>query len=193
MSRYQRTRSKYHPEQVEFIRSLITKNMNLADLKNKLESKRQWWKKHWFLNIFRQIYLFFYRTYYQLKDDMPMQIRHAWQRVTKGFDNTWHWGLSETLNEILPQVLKELKEYGMGVPYNEEEKRSFTEQEWHGILDRMIKGFEAGRRIDTLQFMEGEDGKLLDPEIWKKRHDEAMTEFNEGMKLFHKYYFSLWD
>jgi hypothetical protein len=101
-------------------------------------------------------------------------------------------------------MLKRLKETTHGFPAD------LTEDSWNEILDKMILGFAAGKRIidsENWVMNEGSDirvdssGKctftnpLTEDQVkhYRELDEEDKKTFDEGMKLFHERFFSLWD
>lgn len=92
------------------------------------------------------------------------------QRGTKGYCYKDVWSIDGYLCEIIPQMLKQLKQNQLGFPTD------LTSEEWDGILDEIIEGFERGSKVHNYEATE-EDMKVI----------------NRGLELFAKYYFHLWD
>lgn len=131
--------------------------------------------------------------------DARFEIQMAWQRVFRGYDDKWGWGFYSELNAVAPLALKQMIEYGNGHPGHLKDLK-----EWHGILRKIIKGFEAADglaendyftkvKLDKPEkdFM----GDEVDYKLVKnvKLEKKLKAEFDEGMKLFKEYYFNLWD
>lgn len=95
-------------------------------------------------------------------------IRFFWQRHTRGWDDSDTWSLDWTLAHWLLPRLKRFKELNDGFPH------PFTEEEWDGVLDKMIKAFEI----------------IVGAECWDG--DMDMNEVNEGLDLFRKHFIDLW-
>jgi hypothetical protein len=119
------------------------------------------------------------------------QIRYAWQRVFKGYDERVVWGIDYYLTENIPIWLKELKKNNIGVSMQyfdsndwNEEKSDFNDDamekaliKQNEVLDKIIEGFEAQKRIE-------------DEALWKNdpEYEELKNKFDEAFDLFHKYY-----
>lgn len=103
------------------------------------------------------------------------EIKWAWQRVFRGWDDTVVWSIDMHLNVMLPQWLRVLRDNGMGVPCG------MSETEWHDILNRMIAGFEAGKRLDEWKWSDNDEWKQLESQL------------DEALKLLVEYYRALWD
>lgn len=104
--------------------------------------------------------------------DMKWGIKKAYQRVVYGYDESFWWDFHSHHTDLMLGNLKKLKEKSHGYPAKFE-----NEQEWQVLLQQMIDGFEAAKRMD------GEfEYKSEDEEIFKK-----------GMQVFTDYYFNLWD
>ena len=95
------------------------------------------------------------------------------QRGLRGYAERDHWSLDNYLNDVIPGLVRDLKNHlhsfpmGMSVP------------EWEGILEEIASGFEAGNLVDD----------CFDP----KEEKELRAKFDRGMELFVKYYRNLWD
>ena len=124
------------------------------------------------------------------------QIKYAWQRVFRGWDDRVIWSIDYYLTEYIPIWSKELKDKKQGVPQTcldindwDDNKSEFkdgafekAEEIYNGILDKIIKGFEAQKRIE-------------DESLWKNdpEYEELKKKFDEGFDLFHQYYETFWD
>ncbi len=149
------------------------------------------------------------------------RIKWAWQRLTRGWDDRVVWAIDIYLARMLPIWLQALKKDKMGVPANLCTKSvEDGERVWNDILDTIINGFLAAKRITELDFpifedlreleeerygrllipWDEEDVKKLDPlneelDVRNKlmqQQSEAQEEFEAGMVLFQDYFFSLW-
>jgi hypothetical protein len=147
----------------------------------------------------------------------------AYQRVVRGWDDRAVWSIDYWLDDKMPAILRKLKEdkHGIpmqcfdGLPMNDEGYHSAPEMEiaearWNEMLDKMIAGFEASRRVKEMDY-EDKLGpyplrrpKDVSKEEWKtnrhvyylasevlRKRDEKIVE--EGLQLFVSHYHSLWD
>lgn len=71
-------------------------------------------------------------------------IQCAWQRANKGYCFRDLWGIDMWFIEIMPNMLKELKERKMGYPvyFN-------SEEEWNAVLDETIQCFKEANSETT--------------------------------------------
>lgn len=124
-------------------------------------------------------------------DDLLKEVKWAYQRVYRGWDDRAVWSVDAWLDDIMPDILVKLKEEKWGTPSDyfpnvenitEEEERKASEL-WNKDLDKMIVGFLCSRRLRDLDYN------------WKDKEEEAVIRklFEEGMGLFVKHYHSLWD
>ena len=123
-------------------------------------------------------------------------IKWAWQRLTRGWDDRAVWSIDSYLAELMPQLLRKLKEDKLGIPGSMFENpfddmtpeiEAAALAKWHGILDDLIDGFEAADRLANLDYL-GVTGDELDALI-----AEDTDIFCNGMVLLNKYFFDLWD
>lgn len=77
--------------------------------------------------------------------DFKRTFKFAYQRLTRGWDDSWSWDMHGQLSKIIPEILKKLKEYESGFPVGLSEKDSLAV--WHKILDEIAEGFYAAQRI----------------------------------------------
>ena len=141
-------------------------------------------------------------------DDWKYEIKWAWQRVFKGYDDRATWGFDSWVSEYAPKILRDMKSFVHGYPSNSFGKKKKGDiqsvKEWKGVIEKIAKGFDAANSIQNNEYMKkvklkkprkdmfGNDS-YTDYKFDKKKHDKLMKNFDEGMKLFHKYYFNLWD
>lgn len=93
------------------------------------------------------------------------------QRMTRGYDDTLFWDMSEYLNPIIVAGLKNLRDNAHGYPAGFKSQRA-----WNKILDKMIFSFEYDK---------------FDYPLKKTMKD--LNKVEEGHKLFAEYYSALWD
>lgn len=102
---------------------------------------------------------------------------HEWkaQRLTRGFDDTELWSLDCTITKFIAPRLKVFLEKTEQI---EDHPGNITFQEWKGILEQMIEGFEI--YPDHFNWSEEESDAN-----WKK--------VDKALSLFHKWFFNLWN
>jgi len=124
------------------------------------------------------------------------QIKYAWQRIFRGWDDRVIWSIDYYLSEMIPIWLKVLKENSTCVSMQfyetddwDAEKNEFKDgadekakAKYYETLDKVIDGFEAQKRIE-------------DELLWKNdpEYDELKKKFNDGFDLFKIYYQTFWD
>ena len=129
--------------------------------------------------------------------ELGYHIKWAYQRLFHGWDDRVAYGIDWYLCKSVPAWIARMKQYGNSYPMNT------TYEEWHEILDSIADGFSAGNRLleDDFpawhKFRDSRKGREDPPkEFWdqlNKERNEAKEKFDEGMKLFVSYFFSLWD
>ena len=134
-------------------------------------------------------------------------IKHRKQKISVHIDGWDAWSADHTLSLIIHPILLQVKKAKVGTPYTDREDapddaiyddnleepeydRPFSEKRWNYILDEMIFAFEKIKDDEW------------DLEIYERHRgwtDEAFAErkaiqerINNGLRLFGKYYQSLW-
>lgn len=105
------------------------------------------------------------------------QIKWFIQRGLYGYADCDWWGLSWYLSQWMPSALRKYRR-GIGYPgYG----RANTHKKWVEITEKMAKAFEA-------------QNKLADITDWNSPERKQLEkEWEEGMRLFVRWYPHLWD
>lgn len=117
---------------------------------------------------------------------IPTNIKHYYQRATRGWADCDTWDLWDYQSRVLPQALRHMAKYKNGCPSDlwDKKKKDNECHKWQEILEKIAKGFEAPIKLDNLFWSEKKNKKL---------EKELQKEFEEGVNLFKKYYRNLWD
>ncbi len=121
--------------------------------------------------------------------DPRQEIKWAWQRVWRGWDNVAVWSIDLYLAQLIPELIKQLNELERGVPIamfedddwddeNYRYKPGATERaalRWEGILNEIIEGFEEYAKLSLV-----EGGALRN------------KKFQRAFILFQEYFGNLW-
>lgn len=111
--------------------------------------------------------------------DFIREVKYAYQRVVRNFDERAVWGIDEHLSIILPQMIRQLRNELHGHPVK------LTKKKWTTILSAIADGFEAYWLIRNATF--------TDEKSFKKQQKILDKKFKVGMSLFVKYFSDLWD
>ena len=102
---------------------------------------------------------------YNRLSDFLYEVKWAYQRVVRGWDDRASWSLDYWMTENVLEILKVLKKnkHGSpnpmfdGLPYEDEETYSYSdesykiaEERWNIEIDKMIAGFEAAKKMRRL-------------------------------------------
>ncbi len=117
--------------------------------------------------------------------DLWRQTKFFLQRGWWGYADEDCWSLDYYLCRWLPSALRYYK-HGMGFPGFGEAN---TYKKWGAIVEKMARGFEAKNKQEDLEMQFAKLGK----KEYYKRYDVLQKEFEEGMKLFVKWFDHLWD
>lgn len=155
-------------------------------------------------------------------------LKYKIQRAQRGWADCDTWRLDNYLSSWLPDALRYLKEHKRGTPcsvYTEEELMTTqpdglmwpgkeadarASNKWNAILDKMIAGFDAYKRMQNGLYEEELGPYPIDPDFFKNinnpseekkerfRKSQALQErdlkiFQEGAALFIEYFGNLWD
>lgn len=125
-------------------------------------------------------------------------IIYAYQRVVKGYDERWSFNLNTEFATHASKALGEMIKYVHGHPSNPFSKKKGEIKnitDWKVILRKIKKGFDAANQIMNNEYVVEANPKKGRSYYRhnKAKHDRLYREFNEGMDLFKKYYFNLWD
>ena len=152
---------------------------------------------------------------YRIKNflDFPHHFRRLkwfYQRGRRGWADCDWWGMDYYLVGIILPMLKVLRAKTMSYPGDEE---ASTPEGWDNILDQMIEGFEAAKRVldddylddiqpgwddfdKALSIEDNFSRSLITPESSKecqRRLKGDIELFESRMPLFTKWFFALWD
>ena len=108
------------------------------------------------------------------------RIKYFFQRRTRGWDDSELWNLDHVIAKFIVPRLKEFKKCK---PYFQESREVPDSKNWNNILDKIIWSFEF------VLTNYGVDYECSNREIYK----ENLKRYEEGMSLFSKYYWALWD
>lgn len=124
-------------------------------------------------------------------------LKHCWQRAFRGWADCDCWGIASYLVEIMPPMLKRFKADMHGYPGW---GQASTPEKWDAVLDKIIEGFEAGRRVNDDDYYMSTNADILTRKpareevlSWVKLSKVDQKIFNDDMKLFIKWFFHLWD
>ena len=125
-----------------------------------------------------------------------LEIKWAWQRVFRGWDDRVVWSIDYYLAENIPMWLKQLKETNSGVPTTMFKPEDYIDEnynvsketmerggnEFNAILDEIILGFNM--YIDMAD---------LNIPYNTPKYKEAEKIFEKGFELLQEHFSSLWD
>jgi hypothetical protein len=173
------------------------------------EWDKEWKKEHpvafWIDTLIKNKGIAGYRGSYAILHPWVMldyafrEVKYAFQRAFRGWDDTVIWSIDYHLAEMIPVWLMELKKYKGGVPqefihkedeYVDEhgiwtvskEGMQKAEAEYDAVLDIIMAGFNAYKDLSDCKFDYG-----------SPKEAEATRIYEEGFDLFRKYFGTFWD
>uniref|UniRef100_A0A6H2A2Q0 Uncharacterized protein n=1 Tax=viral metagenome TaxID=1070528 RepID=A0A6H2A2Q0_9ZZZZ len=136
--------------------------------------------------------------------DLPDNIKWFVQRGKRGWADCDVWGMDYYLVKVIHPMLRRLRKIAHGHPCGLD-----TPGEWDKILDEMIEGFEAAKRVCDDDYLDKVQPGWFDPKArlegnYKTIKKESILEcarlshadqklFEQRMELFTKWFFNLWD
>ena len=133
---------------------------------------------------------------------IPKEIKWAFQRVFRGYDDTIYWNLYDYLGRNIIKHLKNFRDSDRhGTPSNaciddngKELSTEEGEKKWLEIINKMIAGFEGmiTDPIDKEPWKLFQEKKISREEWIKKEREEAENNKKNAM-LFIEYFQNLWD
>jgi hypothetical protein len=120
-----------------------------------------------------------------------LELKWAWQRVFRGWDDRVIWSIDYYLCEMMPQWLDALKEQKHGIPveftWSADDTWYYAESEWQTVLKDIKAGFSAYVKLHDVDFKWKNFADL------KEKSDELQRVFERGMKLLTEHFGSLCD
>lgn len=135
-----------------------------------------------FLKDLKWLGSFRYKLLHFIPDSIR-EIKWAFQRAIRGYSNKDVWSIDYFLCDIMPKMLRKLAKDSFGCPTDLYDNKNKEDEchKWLKVLEKMAEGFEAGQKINDMDFDNEQERKKLE------------KKFDKGMDLFKKYFFSLWD
>lgn len=164
---------------------MTDKHYTLDELKTEWDRHELWMKEHFVLAFFVNTWEYlYYRVPAQLSESR-LRIKWAYQRVVRGYDDTFVWSMYSEHCKLMIAALTQLRNEHVGSPMPDEEDESTDIHKlWESQLDEMIDGFKAMQEMEDLTWSDA----------FNKTKQKALdVRFTKGMKLFTKHYRSLWD
>lgn len=110
--------------------------------------------------------------------DYYLNAKAFWQRGKRGYADLDAWNIDTYLCDIIPAMLRQKIEHGVGYPGDPNDPNCDTEEHWNDTLRAMVGGFEAKRYMFE---------HLHSP------NTKQNMEWIVGSRLFIKYFDCLWD
>lgn len=174
---------------------VVARGTPYKDFFETMKEKDKWKKEHPVLAIPENIKDFFVYTILGRISDGKVKLKMAWQRAIRGFDDSMVWNHHSFHSEYTSKMLRMLAKDKVGCPWGLYDSKTKDDEchKWREILKKMAEGFEAATLIDNMSwFTEDKNGNYNKRESDKKRK-VLKKKFDIGMKLYHEYYFNLWD
>lgn len=159
--------------------------MNMTELKEKFDN---WDVEYENRNALEKMYDFVRWTIPRVLEEWSDEVRYAWQRVFRGYDNRYWWSHFSEHSVMTRDALQVFRDRHVGSPtllYDD------NHEQWNTILDKMIAGFQA--TIDICDVHVLDDAGKYDFEATRQEVTRLTAIQTEGLTLYTKHYNSLWD
>jgi len=117
------------------------------------------------------------RRPWKILEQLYLHTKWFIQRGWRGYSDSDVWDIDCYISHWMPSALRRLRHSGNSYPADLSGR-----DEWDKILDEMILGFEATRKVQELEFGSTEEERSL-----------VLAQANRGLELFRRHYFDLWD
>lgn len=151
-----------------------------------------------------RVFWFFRYLPWRIQDKW-FDLRQAWLRAYRGYDDAVLWSLHSCITHDVLKGLDYMIEKGHGYPGHPDQ----TAESWNGILKQIREGFLAAKRVDEgtnydswheirskmgRQWVRDnkEEYDLKFQECYKKDQEDIAL-FKRAVPLFGEWYFNLWD
>ena len=178
---------------------------SFEEMMEHINKKDVWYKELWLIIRVRT------EQFFDIQRDTYRYFKRGIQRWNRGWSDEDVWSVNSFLSEIIPPMLKRLKETKHGIPcvvdkMETDKEMKEAEKQWDEILDTIIWTFETSKKIadNELAYFERWTQKKADKynKIWVDYKYEpkprAMTKeeclrYKKGWFYLQKFFYSLWD
>jgi len=137
----------------------------------------KYWKE---ASEYSESYYDYWKIVRFIVDTFTDQLKYAWQRAWRGYDDPELWNHHSTHNERMIEILQWYRDNRFGSPTINDQDFNNCHEVWDCYLDRMIAGFESAEAISYHEYDEGE-------------LDFYLSVMEDGLDIYSEYYLGLWD
>ncbi len=156
----------------------------------------------WYVDVYSVFYRFF--KYGWRPSDTYRRTKWTIQRARRGWSDRDCWSYSSHFLRTIPDILRYLKEHQHGVPYEfcvdtdvfsptygqerDDEQWGKSGAKWNAVLEKLIAGFETGRRYEEMDYDEelGEHPFRrpvhISQDAWEVHREDYMRRLKVAMK-----------
>lgn len=169
---------------------------SVEELFESIEEER---RKHPIKDFFFTIKCNLIRLFWENSQDLCLAIKWFIQRGKRGFADCDIWQFDYYLSNLIEKGIKRLSEISHGIPNNLKDL-----DEWKDILEKIQRSFHIAKLIANgewiyVSFDDWTEEKYKENKKTFNRHNvivmdlETVIRYEEGLFLFKKYYYDLWD
>lgn len=148
--------------------------------------KEMFGKTPWYLKI----YYWLWRQVSNTRFFLSVRLPCFFIRGKNGYSYMDVWSIDHYLCSFMPNAIQDLIDSLHGAPPDlfDDDAENQT-WKWEEVLGKIRDGFLAGRSLIDTDYIEIDDSR----EVWLPKQEKLQAKFDEGMDLFKKYFFNLWD
>ena len=167
---------------------------SLEDMQKYYKLKEPWYERAWDF-VYLPVYRFFRWIIWE--NIKPSNFKHWYQRAKQGYSYQDCWSVDWYLADIIPKMVRQLKNNAHGHPGD------ITEEEWSDVLEDIARAFELEYEIIDYVLYDCAD-KKQERHMKKLMKDKDSFEGcrimttaekctrDRGWKYFRKYFYNLW-
>jgi len=124
-------------------------------------------------------------------------IKYFIQRGKRGYSNQDLWNVDSYLCEIIPPMVRHLKDTQTGCPSEFFDASKVNDEcwKWKAVLEEIAQGFEAAQEIGNTHcsYRKNNDNGSFSYEFDEERAKQLRAKFERGIELLKETFFGLWD
>lgn len=148
---------------------------------------------------YSESYYDYWKIFRGVVDRFTNQLKYAWQRAWRGYDDPYKWNLGGEVAKDMLVVLKDYRHNRLGSPdisdsFDFEIPEDKTVHDiWDAVLDRMIAAFATQVAVSEDKYAVYDENGEFDAEASREKYQEMEQFWLENAELIIHYWGGLWD